>query len=61
MGLFDSILSAVVGETDSSGRANPLIRILGGLPYEGRVRRIILTGRQDFFKSRRRYTDPRSV
>ncbi len=31
MGLLDSILGAVAGETDSSGRANPLIGILGGL------------------------------
>ena len=31
MGLFDSILSAVAGKTDSSGVENPLIGILGGL------------------------------
>jgi uncharacterized protein YidB (DUF937 family) len=31
MGLFDSILGAVTGKTDSSGGANPLIGILGGL------------------------------
>jgi uncharacterized protein YidB (DUF937 family) len=31
MGLFDSILGAMAGKTDSSGRANPLIGILGGL------------------------------
>ena len=31
MGLFDSILSAVTGRSDSSAEANPLIGILGGL------------------------------
>ena len=31
MGLFDSILSAVTGRADSSGKANPLIDVLGGL------------------------------
>jgi hypothetical protein len=31
MGLFDSILGAVTGKTDSSGGANPLMGILGGL------------------------------
>jgi uncharacterized protein YidB (DUF937 family) len=31
MGLFDSILGAMAGKTDSSGGANPLIGILGGL------------------------------
>ncbi len=31
MGLLDSILDAVTGKTDSSGGANPLIGILGGL------------------------------
>ena len=31
MGLLDSILGAVAGKTDSSGGANPLIGILGGL------------------------------
>jgi uncharacterized protein YidB (DUF937 family) len=31
MGLFDSILGAVTGKTDSSGGANPLIGIRGGL------------------------------
>ena len=31
MGLLDSILGAVSGKTDSSGGANPLIGILGGL------------------------------
>ena len=31
MGLFDSILKAVTGRADSSGEANPLIEVLGGL------------------------------
>jgi uncharacterized protein YidB (DUF937 family) len=31
MGLFDSILGAMAGKTDSSGGENPLIGILGGL------------------------------
>jgi uncharacterized protein YidB (DUF937 family) len=31
MGLLDSILGAMAGKTDSSGGANPLIGILGGL------------------------------
>lgn len=31
MGLLDSIISAVSGRSDSSGGANPLIEILGGL------------------------------
>jgi hypothetical protein len=31
MGLFDSILGAVTGKTDSSGGASPLMGILGGL------------------------------
>src|SRR6185369_6713462 len=31
MGLFDSILGAVTGKTDSSGEAGPLIGVLSGL------------------------------
>jgi uncharacterized protein YidB (DUF937 family) len=36
MGLFDSILGAVTGKTDSSGGANPLLGILGGLLAQSR-------------------------
>jgi uncharacterized protein YidB (DUF937 family) len=31
MGLFDSILAAASGKTDTAGEANPLIAIVGGL------------------------------
>jgi uncharacterized protein YidB (DUF937 family) len=56
MGLFDSILGAVSGESGGSGQANPLIGIVGGLlaqsgGLEGLANRFAQTGQGSAFQS----------
>jgi uncharacterized protein YidB (DUF937 family) len=56
MGLLDSILGAVTGKTDSSGGANPLIGILGGLltqsgGLQGLANKFSQSGQGDAFSS----------
>ena len=56
MGLFDSILGAVTGKTDSSGEANPLMGMLGGLlaqsgGLQGLANKFSQSGQGDTFSS----------
>jgi uncharacterized protein YidB (DUF937 family) len=56
MGLLDSILSAVSGKGDTSGGANPLMGILGGLlaqsgGLEGLANKFSQSGQGDAFSS----------
>ena len=56
MGLLDSILGAVAGKTASSGGANPLIGILGGLlaqsgGLQGLANKFSQSGQGDTFSS----------